>query len=129
MITDITDAYVKRLEEERAALEQEIKALQAEVHAINNLIYRKKAEELAINVGQAPNRKNMDRLFFETLILDVLRNSKDGLRTKEIYDSLRKKGYIANYNTVRSYIAKMRDRKLIQKRTPTSYFWIVANAN
>lgn len=123
----MTDAYVKRLEDEKAALEQQIKALQAEVHAINNLIYRKKAEELAVTVGQVPNRKNMDRLFFETLILDVLRDSKDGLRTKEIHDSLRKKGYSANYNTVRSYIAKMRDWALIQKKTPTSYFWIVAD--
>lgn len=128
-ITQGSDPYIKRLEAEKEALEQRIKELQAEVRTINNLIYRKKSEVFAADTGQSHNLKNMDRLFFETVILDTLGASSRGMRTREIYDALIKKGYGLNYNTLRSYIAKMRDKSLIKKRTATSYYWISNNTN
>jgi len=124
VITDMDDPYIRRLEAEKDALEQRIKELQVEVRAINNLIYRKKSEAFAESTGQTPNLKNVDRLFFETVILDALRSSTRGLRTREIYDALAKKGYGMNYNTLRSYVTKMRDKALIQKKTPNSYYWV-----
>lgn len=126
-ITRGDDPYIKRLESEKEALEQRIKELQTEVRTINNLIYRKKSEVFAADTGQPHNLKNMDRLFFETVILETLNASSRGMRTREIYDALIKKGYGLNYNTLRSYIAKMRDKSLIKKRNTSSYYWIISN--
>lgn len=118
------DPYIQRLETEKLALEAHITELQSEVRAINNLIYRHKSEAFAKGTNQSVNQKNVDRLFFETVIVDIISASKNGLRTKEIYERARKTGYGLNYNTLRSYITKMRDKDLITKRTPTSYYWV-----
>ena len=128
-ITDKPDAYVDRLEAEKRALEERIRELQAEVRAINNLIYRRKSEIHAGGTGQERNLKNTDRLFFEAIVLDALRNSKRGLRTGEIHSAVTKQGYSLNYNTLRSYVTKMRDKGLIRKKTPTSYYWVAETAS
>jgi repressor of nif and glnA expression len=60
------------------------------------------------------------------MIIDAIRNAKKGLRTGEIHDALKKSGYGLNYNTLRSYVAKMRSKGLIKKATPQSYHWIPA---
>lgn len=126
-ITESGDAYVKRLEADKHELEERIKELQAEVRTINNLIYRRKSKLFAGDTGEDRNLKNADRLLFETIILDALKNSKRGLRTGEIHSSITKQGYGLNYNTLRSYVTRMRDKGLIQKKTPTSYYWIAAS--
>ncbi len=120
-------AYLKRLKEEREALELRIKDLQVEVRTINNLIYREKSKMLAVDNGETQNLKNADRLFFETVIIDALRASPRGLRTSEICGALAKKGYAMNYNTLRTYVTKMRDKALIQKKSPRSYYWIASS--
>ena len=125
-ITYAEQTYVERLESEKQALEERIRDLQAEVRAINNLIFRRKSELLAQGSGEDRNLKNADRLFFETLILAALKNSTRGLRTSEIHRAITKQGYGLNYNTLRSYVSKMRDKDLIQKSTPTSYNWIAS---
>ena len=123
--TDKPDAYIERLEAEKLALEERIKDMQSEVRTINNLIYRRKSELFANDTGETRNLKNTDRLVFETIILEALNSSKRGLRTGEIHNAILKQGYGLNYNTLRSYVARMRDKGLIQKKTPTSYYWIV----
>jgi len=120
----MSDPYIKRLEAEKEALERRIKEFQGEVRAINNLIYRRKSEILADSTNQESNLKNADRLFFETIIIDALNGSKRGLRTRDIYDSIRNSGFGINYNTLRSYVMRMRDKKLIKKKTTDSYYWI-----
>jgi len=125
-ITDGDDAYVTRLEADKRALEERIKELQAEVRAINNLIYRRKSELFADGTGEGRNLKNADRLLFETIILDALNNSKRGLRTGEIHSAVTKQGYGLNYNTLRSYVTRMRDKGLIKKDNPSSYYWVAS---
>lgn len=119
------DPYIKQLEEEKKSLEARITELQGEVRVINNLIYRRKSENFAKGTNQNINQKNVDRLFFETLIIDEIKDRRGGLRTKEIYDRIKRSGYGINYNTLRSYITKMRDKGIIKKRTPTSYHWVI----
>lgn len=118
------DPYILRLEVEKKAFEAQVADLQREIRTINKLIYRRKSQAIAEERGEGINLKNVDRLFFETLILDVVRASKQGLRTGEIYDRIRKSGYGLNYNTLRSYITKMRDKNLIKKRSPHDYHWV-----
>ena len=127
-ITESKDAYVKRLEADKHVLEERIKELQSEVRAINNLIYRRKSEILAGGTGQNRNLKNADRLLFETIILDALNSSKRGLRTAEIHSNITKQGYGLNYNTLRSYVTRMRDKGLIKKKSPSSYYWVSASS-
>ncbi len=126
MTIDPPSSYVGRLEAERKQLEERIAELQAEVRVVTNLIYRHKAQTFADETSEKVNLKNVDRLFFETLIMDIIRAAKGGLRTGEIYERLGKVGYRMNYNTLRSYITKMRDKGLIKKRGSNSYYWIVA---
>lgn len=121
-----SEPYISRLEAEKKTLEARIAELQAEIRTINNLIYRRKSEIFAAQQDESVNLKNVDRLFFETLILDAIRNSKRGLRTGEIHTAITRSGYGLNYNTLRSYITKMRDKGLIKKATSSSYYWVVA---
>lgn len=121
-----TDTYIRELESEKKVIEGRIAVLQGEVRAINNLIYRYKSRLFAEGTSETVNQKNIDRLFFETLILDTIREAKGGLRTGQIFDRLRKQGYGLNYNTLRSYVTKMRDKELIRKRAPHAYEWVVA---
>lgn len=123
-MTKAPDLYIARLEAEKKAVEARVAELQAEIRTINNLIYRRKSEAFAKGQEESINEKNVDRLFFETLIMDTLRNTKRGLRTGEIHIAVTKAGYVLNYNTLRSYIAKMRNKGLIKKATPSSYYWI-----
>jgi predicted transcriptional regulator len=122
-MADTSNHYVENLEKEKAALEARIVELQNEVRAINNLIYRYKSQNIAKAKGESVNLKNIDRIFFESMIIDALRSSKNGLRTREIYESLRRSGYNVNYNTVRSYVTRMRDRGSIRKKSKGSYNW------
>ncbi len=120
------DPYVQQLETDKAALEARIADLQSEVRTINNLIYRRRSEGLAASEGATVNLKNADRLFFEAMILEALNGSQYGLRTGEIHTHITKRGYELNYNTLRSYVAKMRDRGVIKKATTHSYYWLAA---
>lgn len=120
------DTYISRLEAEKKVMEARVTELQAEIRTINNLIYRRKSEMFAESRDETVNEKNVDRLFFETLILDAIRNAKKGLRTGEIHSAVIKSGYGLNYNTLRSYVTKMRDKGLIKKATSSSYYWVVA---
>jgi len=120
------DSYIARLEVEKKAMEARVAEIQAEIRTVNNLIYRRKSEVFAGSREEVVNEKNVDRLFFETLIMDVIRNAKRGLRTGEIHSAVTKSGYGLNYNTLRSYVTKMRDKGLIKKATPTSYYWVIA---
>lgn len=122
------DSYIARLEAEKNALEVRVAEMQTEIRTINNLIYRRKSEIFAESRDETVNEKNVDRLLFETLILDAIRNSKRGLRTGEIHTAITKSGYGLNYNTLRSYVAKMRDKGLINKATPSSYYWVATDA-
>jgi len=105
-------------------MEARVAELQAEIRTVNNLILRRKSEKFAKSRDETVNEKNVDRLFFETLILDAIHNAKKGLRTGEIHTAITKSGYGLNYNTLRSYVAKMRDKGLIKKATPSSYYWV-----
>ena len=120
------DPYIARLEVEKKAMEARVAEIQAEIRTINNLIYRRKSEMFAENREEKVNEKNVDRLFFETLIMDAISDAKRGLRTGEVHIAITKSGYGLNYNTLRSYVAKMRDKGLIKKATPNSYYWVVA---
>lgn len=126
-MADATDSYIAQLEEEKKVMEARISELQAEIRTINNLIYRRKSRFFADRQDERINEKNIDRLFFETLILDTLKEARKGLRTGEIHTAITRAGYGLNYNTLRSYVTKMRDKGLIKKATPSSYYWVVVN--
>lgn len=119
------DPYIARLEAEKKVMEMRLAEIQAEIRTVNNLIFRRKSEKFAESREETINQKNVNRLFFETLIIDAISKSKKGLRTAEIHSAVVKSGYEINYNTLRSYVTKMRDKKLIKKATSSSYHWVI----
>lgn len=114
---------IENLEKERQALYRQLIDVQTEIKVINKLILRKKAEVAAKNGGEVINRKNIGRISNEAIILDCLRASKNGLRTTEISQEIKSLGYELPDNTIRSYIARMRDKGLIHKKN-NSYRWL-----
>lgn len=119
------DTYVQQLESEKKLIEERIAELRGEVRAINKLIYRHKSRLSAAGANVKINEKNSDRLFYEALIIDTINGAKNGLRTGEIHKALQKADHDLNYNTLRSYVTKMRDKKLIKKRSPLHYEWVI----
>jgi hypothetical protein len=126
-MSELTDFYIKQLEQDKQGLEQQIEELRREVATINNLIYRRKSQSFADEREEKINRKNVDRVFFESLIVTILREAEGGLRTAQIFKKTEKLGYKINYNTFRAYITNMRDKKIINKRTSDSYYWVVSS--
>lgn len=125
-MSEIVDFYVRQLENNKAELEQQIEELRREVAVINNLIYRRKSQSFAKVRDEKINKKNVDRLFYESLIADLVKTSSDGLRTSEIHTNTEKMGYNINYNTLRSYVADMRDKGIIKKNEARKYHWVLA---
>jgi|TARA_R110000803_G_scaffold72041_1_gene135525 hypothetical protein len=124
MLSENDRSYIAQLEAERLNLERKVEELQIEIRLINNLIYKKKSESLAFNMSEKLNKKNSERLFYETIILQALASSQQGLRTSEIQRRVATIGYKINYNTLRSYVTKLRDKNLIKKKAKNSYKWV-----
>ncbi len=114
--------YIKNLEMEKRGLENKIRELNKEINFIDKLIFRRKSQQMADSYGEKKSLKNSDRLFYEVIIIDLIKESKNGLRTSSIFEKLKLKGYFINYNTFRSYITRMRDAGKIKKSN--SYNWV-----
>ncbi|OSQ31562.1 hypothetical protein [Thalassospira sp. MCCC 1A03138] len=114
------DPIIEKLEEEKRHLEARVRDIRAEINALNNLILRRRARHSAQNKDQQVNLKNVDRLFFETAILELLKRTKKGARTSEIFSELKSQGIGVNYNTLRSYVSRMSEKKMIRK---TGQYW------
>jgi hypothetical protein len=119
------DPYIERLVAEKIDLERRIAELKAEARTINNLILKKKSENRASFTGTKMTRKNETSVLYKELILYLLNNNTNGLRTSEIYAKITEDGYKINYNTFRRYITDMRDDGQIRKLSRTSYKWVV----
>jgi hypothetical protein len=127
MSTPQTDPYILGLEREKRELLAKIDDLRKKIRTIDALIIKARTELLANNTGVKVTRKNADRLFFETLILEVISKTKNGARTAQIYAEIGKLGYSLNYNTLRSYIIRLRDTKRIKRNRQNIYNWIVSS--
>jgi|GEM_PF-2716165 len=106
---------IEDLENEKHTLLKQVELLQKEIALLDKLIMKKKAEKAGEHTGEKINKKNINRLFFETLITESLKNTKHGLKTDEINKHLKSKGHIINNSTLRTYIMNMRNKGLIKK--------------
>lgn len=122
------DPFLSSLEKERAIIRENISKLNADLSYVDKMIVRRKSEILSDNLGIKLNKKNIDRVFFESLITDILRNSKKGKRTSELFESIRLMGHRINYNTLRTYVTKMRDKGFIYRKG-NNYQWFATEAN
>lgn len=124
VFVEAMDGYLTQLERDKRELQSKIEDLRSSVRTIDTLIFKRKSELASKLSGEKINRKNSGRLIFETLILELITESKTGLRTSEIRGSIEKRNFNMNYNTLRSYVTSMRDKGLIQKSKTHSYKWI-----
>ena len=123
------DSYIVRLEAERDLIDSQIAKLRADIRTINNLILKRKSELSASTGNEKLNLKNSNRIMSEQLIIEILRSSKIGRRTSDIFNEINKRGYNINYNTLRTYVSDMRYKGIILKHKAHSYNWIAKNAN
>lgn len=125
MLGPQTDAYIQNLEKEKGELQARLEDIRRNIIAIDSLIIKRRSQLLAGDEGKKVTLKNMDRLFFETLILDIISTTKNGVRTANIFKEIRKRGHKLNYNTLRAYIVSLRDNKKIVKNKKFVYNWIL----
>ena len=114
---------LEELRKEKESILLEISNLNKQISVIDKIIFRKKAEMSSLTTGETINKKNINRIYTERLIIECLKDSKNGLRTAEIAKALSKKGHNVNNNTIRSHITRMRDKELIHKKKG-SYRWL-----
>lgn len=118
------DPLLHNLELEEERILKKIEDLKAELKSINKLKFRRKTQVLGEEFDSPVTNRNIDKLFYESVILEIIRNSQAGLRTSEIFEKIVKSGYDINYNTLRSYIVRLRDEKKIRKK-PRGYEWFI----
>jgi hypothetical protein len=120
-----TDPYILNLEKEKRELQERIDDLRRQIIIIDSLIIKRRAQLMADAGGTKITIKNIDKLFFETLICDIIRLSKNGIRTADIQAEIKKRGYKLNYNTLRAYVVYLRDAGKIVKNKNNIYNWIL----
>ena len=125
-MSELSDFYIKQLEHDKAELERKIEAIRREISTINTLIYRRKSQSFAKNNDEKINKRNVDRLFYESLIVDILKSSEAGMKASQVFRKIGELGYGVNYNTFRSYIASMHTKGVIKKKSSASHVWIVS---
>ena len=122
---DSVERLIASLERDKAILLEKIAELRNEVKSIDALITRSKAEKYAVQTNEIVTRRNMERIYNEQAIIDVINSSKNGLTTSGVKIALDRVGHNINYNTLRSYISRMRDKGTIF-RPRGKYKWLVS---
>ncbi|RZK44740.1 MAG: hypothetical protein EOO61_02720 [Hymenobacter sp.] len=120
------DGFLDELEAEKERINKLIRKLSSELRAVDRMLFRLKSQNRSNIKGISLNKKNMEKLFYEGIIIEVLGRYKNGLRTAQIYEYLSKAGYDINYNTFRGYIVKLRDDGSILKKD-RGYKWVIAD--
>lgn len=118
------DELIAALETEKGTISEEIVKLRRRIAEIDNIIYQTKLKAAIITSGESINKKNVGRIYNESLILDIIRN-KSGINTKKINDILKKNGHSLSYPTVRSYLHRMQQKGIISRKHG-SYGWELA---
>jgi hypothetical protein len=119
------DQYIRNLEKEKRELQGRIDELRRNIIAIDSLIIKRRAQLIASTHGTKITMKNADRLFFEALILDIIRKSRNGMRTADVQKEIKNRGYRLNYNTLRAYMVSCRDSGKIIKSKKFIYNWVL----
>lgn len=117
------DPFLTDLEAEEARIRKQIDNLKAELRSVERMIFRRKTSVYGDAVGEKVNNRNIDKLFFESIILDILVNKPSGLRTGELFKAVLSRGHMVNHNTFRSYVVDMQKTGKIAKKD-RGYNWV-----
>ena len=120
-----TDHFLRDLEKEEARVRKKIDELKSELRSIERLKFRRRQQIYGEELGQPLTSRNVDKVLFESIIIELLKSKPSGMRTSAIFKTISAGGYDLNYNTLRSYIARLRDVNKI-KKSGGGYNWIVA---
>lgn len=123
-----TDPFLRDLEKEETRVRKKIDELKSELRSIERLKFRRRQQIYGEDLGQPLTSRNVDKVLFESVIIELLKSKSSGMRTSAIFKSILSNGYDLNYNTLRSYITRLRDSNKIRKSTD-GYNWIVSENN
>lgn len=104
------------LEQERAELLHSLRSLNEQIAILDKMIIRQKAILHGTSGGEKVTRKNLDRLFAESKILEVLEENRHGLAPARVGQLLQEKGLSLKSATLRSHLRRMLDSgKVVRK--------------
>jgi len=104
------DSFIKKLQKEKDRIISQIRELKDEYRTITKILARHQTSEFGSPTGETVNKKNMNRIMNEHIILDAVKKHSGQLRTKDLAE------YVdINPNTLRSYVMRLRDKGFIQK--------------
>ena len=112
MSEEILSAFEKRLLNEVASIEAQIKELTIEKAALQRQIAKARAERTGL---QTITRKNsLNRVVAENSVIQTLRDRKKPRTTKQLYLNALNTNFDLNENTFRNYLHRMKKRGLIE---------------
>lgn len=109
-------AVLHALERERAELLRDLHTLNEQIAILDRMIVRQKAILHGASGGEKVTRKNVDRLFAESKILEVLSENRHGLAPVRIGQLLEAKGVTLNPATLRSHLKRMADSEKVTRK-------------
>lgn len=105
--TDLEVSLLRQLTE----IEQNLEVLSAERDVIKRLILKARKDDL--NLRDVRRKNSIDRIVIESGILEVLRGAKRGIRTKQIFATIRISAPQLKSATFRSHLHRLKERGLI----------------
>jgi len=104
-------------------VEETIRNLQHEKRALENLLVKLVAKEVA---GENTGKRSYTRIYNEEKIQQALRTKSHGLRFKELATFLRRAGVNIKEPTLRSHLTRMSSKGVI-KHDYTTKLWSLTN--
>jgi hypothetical protein len=126
---EVIELLIASLEREKAEIEDKINDLNKQLKHIDQLIIKHKSEHYANFTNERLSKKNIDRIYFERLIVEAIKKSSVGMSTLDLRLHFKKKLIQLNYSTLRSYLSRMRDREIIRTKARTNLWIMNDNTN
>lgn len=100
-------SILRELEMRRADTKQRLAELHAELAVIEKMIMRQKAMSHGEHMREQVTRKNVNRLYTESKILEILNENRLGMPPARLGQLLEARGVKINSATLRSMLSRM----------------------
>lgn len=101
------DYLLLSLEKERAELLVQMDELKGKLAVVDKMIFRHKATVYGMKTNERVNRKNIDRLYVESKVLEILSKSHRQMAPSDIRRELERQGLSINPSTIRSHLFRL----------------------
>jgi DNA-binding PadR family transcriptional regulator len=118
--------YERRILHEIGEIESKIKELTQEKEALSRQLMKARRE--AANLSDVHRKNSVNRAMVEMRVLEVLRNAKKPMRTKELFRAAQYVNFELNESTFRTYLHRMKNKNLI-RNAKAAGVWALVEAS